>query len=149
MQAVKQMSVQVIQNERTAGFMPSYDGAKMEGSEKGFSFFDLVDMLNPLQHIPVLNIAYRALTGDEIKPISQIVGGAVFGGPAGAAMGIANIALHDATGNDVPGHIQALASGRLETAESVSVQAEKIAYDDLPVALLSFAQMPLPGVERA
>ena len=34
--------------------------------EDGFTFADFLDIINPLQHIPVLSTLYRHLTGDTI-----------------------------------------------------------------------------------
>ena len=56
--------------------------------EDGFSFSDIIDIINPLQHIPIINSAYRKITGDTIAPAMQIVGGALFGGPIGAITSI-------------------------------------------------------------
>ena len=41
----------------------------------GFTFFDFLDVINPLQHIPVVSTLYRSLTGDEIDPASHGVAG--------------------------------------------------------------------------
>ena len=43
----------------------------------GFTFLDFIDMINPLQHIPLVGSAYRELTGDEIDPASRVIGGTV------------------------------------------------------------------------
>ncbi len=48
-----------------------------------FGFADLLDVINPLQHLPGVGIAYRAATGDDIKAPMRILGGALFGGPIG------------------------------------------------------------------
>lgn len=80
-------------------------------SDGSFGFLDLVDMVNPLQHIPLVNMIYRGLTGDEIKPISQIIGGAAFGGPLGAAGGIASAIVKNETGKDLGAGIMASAFG--------------------------------------
>lgn len=69
-----------------------------------FGFGDIIDMVNPLQHIPLIGHVYRSLTGDEIKPISQIVGGSIFGGPAGAAIGLVNTVIREETGDDMAGN---------------------------------------------
>ncbi len=141
----------MVKNERMGGFVPSYGGsesvqsADASGEQSGdFSFFDLVDMVNPLQHIPVLNLAYRAITGDEIKPISQIIGGAAYGGFAGAASGLVNAIVEEETGDNIGGHIASFAFGRDRPTPPDLIDQEQIAYDDLPVTLLSFAQAPLP-----
>lgn len=73
------------------------DGDKGEG----FSFWDLVDMINPLQHIPVVSTIYREITGDKINNAARIVGGAVFGGFAGAIIGGVNAIAAQETGKDV------------------------------------------------
>lgn len=98
-----------------------------------FGFFDLIDMINPLQHIPLLNIAYQKITGDTIKPISRIVGGTVFGGPAGAASGLITTVIEDGTGRSPLSNVMSLARGD---------EKNRQAYNDLPPELLSFAEMP-------
>ena len=75
---------------------------------EAFGFGDLIDMINPLQHLPLVNIVYRELTGDEIRPIAQIIGGGVFGGPAGVASGLVNTVVEYETGKDLTGNVVAL-----------------------------------------
>lgn len=77
--------------------------------EDGFSFGDLLDLINPLQHIPIISNVYRAVTGDQIAAGPRLLGGGLFGGPIGLAVSMANLAVEDATGNDVGGHILAAA----------------------------------------
>ncbi len=73
-----------------------------------FGFGDLIDMVNPLHHLPVVGHVYRELTGDEIKPIGQIMGGALFGGPLGAASGLINVVIQQETGKDMAGNAFAI-----------------------------------------
>lgn len=79
---------------RTAGAMP-------QGGE-GNSFMDflgnLVDVVNPLQHIPVVSSLYRRLTGDQIGGAAMIAGGALYGGPIGGAVAAANVAIAQESG---------------------------------------------------
>lgn len=123
-----------IRDERTAAPLPVYDrftlgetaqtdtgGLKMglagEGDKAApagsapYTFGDVIDMINPLQHIPILGNIYRSITGDEIKPFSRIVGGALFGGPVGAAVSTANVVATDRTGRDLAGNARALFQG--------------------------------------
>ena len=67
-------------------------------------FVDLVDIVNPLQHIPVVNHFYREGTGDEIKPAAQILGGGLFGGVIGMATATANSVIESQTGQDMASH---------------------------------------------
>ena len=48
-----------------------------------FSFKDVLDTLNPLQHIPVVSAVYRELTDDRPGAVARLAGGALYGGPIG------------------------------------------------------------------
>jgi hypothetical protein len=74
----------------------------------GFTFGDLVDLVNPLQHIPVVSWAYRAITGDQIAPGAMAIGGALFGGLAGFSLGTAEAMIKSSSGKDTGGHLFAL-----------------------------------------
>lgn len=65
------------------------------------SIGDFVDIINPLQHIPVVSSVYRHVTGDEIKPPARILGGGIYGGPIGMASAMANAVVEDQTGKDI------------------------------------------------
>jgi len=54
------------------------------------SFGDIIDVINPLQHIPVISTIYRAVTGDEASVGAQVAGGAIFGGPIGMLFSLAS-----------------------------------------------------------
>src|SRR5439155_22447572 len=41
------------------------------------SFKDLVAIVNPLQHIPIVGSIYRAATGDDIGFMPRVIGGAL------------------------------------------------------------------------
>lgn len=69
------------------------------------SFNDLIDTINPLQHIPGISSIYRDLTGDQISNQARIAGGALYGGPIGFVASMINSAVDLATGEDIGGHI--------------------------------------------
>lgn len=69
-----------------------------------FSFDDVLDIVNPLQHIPIASMLYRHLTGDTIKPMAQIIGGGIYGGPVGAVIGTVNAVVQGMTGKDMAGN---------------------------------------------
>ena len=77
----------------------------------GFNFLDLLDVINPLQHIPFVSTLYRALTGDTIAPAARVAGGALFGGPIGAAVSLVNSIVADWSGKDVSDHVVAFFTG--------------------------------------
>ena len=49
------------------------------------SFHNLLGIVNPLQHLPVIGTLYRAITGDKIGTPEKIAGDALYGGVWGAA----------------------------------------------------------------
>lgn len=93
-------------NPETAQTALSYQAPNAQGTpntsqSESFGFGDLIDMINPLQHIPIVSQLYRNFTGDTIRPIGQIIGGALYGGPLGAASGLINTVIQEETGKDL------------------------------------------------
>lgn len=105
-------------------------------NEEPFGFGDLVDIVNPLHHIPLVGTLYRHMTGDQIRPSSQIIGGTLFGGALGAAGGIANAIIQEETGNDVGEHALQLAGLSDETTPNSGAQ------NSAPVTQLAAAEIP-------
>jgi len=64
----------------------------------GFSFKDLIDMVNPLQHIPVIGTLYRHITGDAINTVPKIAGDTLYGGLEGFAGSVADTIFEKITG---------------------------------------------------
>ncbi len=62
--------------------------------EDGFTFGDIIDIVNPLQHIPIISNIYRKISGDTIAPAMEIAGGALFGGPIGAFTSMISVAFN-------------------------------------------------------
>ena len=75
------------------------------------SFSDVLDTLNPLQHIPVVSTIYRQLTGDTLANGARVAGGALFGGPIGLLSSLIDSAVEGETGNDIGGNVFAYLSG--------------------------------------
>lgn len=86
--------------------------------EDGFGFDDFLDMINPLQHIPIISTLYREITGDEITPGSRIVGGGIFGGGIGLASSVVNTVIEAETGKDIGEHVASVFTGDDEEANS-------------------------------
>jgi hypothetical protein len=122
-------------------------------SEEPFGFGDLLDMINPLQHVPVVGHIYRSMTGDDIKPIGRIIGGALFGGAAGAAGSLVSVVVEQETGRDIAGNAIALVTrseaptfkSAAAMPETTLENAQRVAenyYGDLPASLLAFTAPP-------
>ncbi len=73
--------------------------------DDGPSFFDVLDIINPLQHIPVVSSIYRAVTGDEISHVPRVLGGGLFGGLFGAIAALVNVIVDEITGSDIGEHV--------------------------------------------
>jgi len=75
--------------------------------EDGFEFTDFLDVVNPLQHIPVVGMVYRSLTGDELGNGARVVGGGLFGGVFGLAGAAIDAVVDAVTGEDTGAHVMA------------------------------------------
>jgi hypothetical protein len=61
----------------------------------------IADVINPLQHIPLVGALYRHITGDEINPMARLAGDTLYGGPIGAAFAAVDIGCQKITGHDM------------------------------------------------
>ena len=110
---------------RSSGFIDTETRTETEKSttassfvgEDGVTFSDFLDVVNPLQNIPVVSSYYRESTGDEASVMSKLAGGALYGGLfgigaiAGFAASLVNTILENQTGKDVGGHVLATLQG--------------------------------------
>lgn len=69
--------------------------------DDSLSFGDVLDIVNPLQHFPIVGTLYRAVTGDTIKTLPKIAGDALFGGIPGLASSVADSIFQKITGKNV------------------------------------------------
>lgn len=76
-------------------------GEQTAAGESGLGFLDMLDIINPLQHLPVIGTIYRALTGDTISDAARMAGGALYGGPLGVITALANVVVEAETGSDI------------------------------------------------
>lgn len=112
---------------------------KADTQAEKFSFFDFLDVINPLQHIPIVNNIYREVTGDKINNAARIAGGTLFGGMVGAALGIVNAVTVNESGQDVGGIVmskmgfthpdQAVAAAK----STDNLSTPQVATKDIPV----------------
>ncbi len=83
---------------------PVIDGGHNGGSVEirgDMSFWDFLDIINPLQHIPIVSTVYREITGDTIQPSMRVMGDILYGGVIGGMASIANAVIEQSTGKDV------------------------------------------------
>src|ERR1700685_4561438 len=97
------------------------------GGAWDFSFHNLLSIINPLQHLPVIGTLYRAITGDTIGTPEKIAGDTLYGGLWGAVASLADSAFQAVTGKDVGDTVLALFTGDHDkptaVASNVSITA--------------------------
>lgn len=77
-----------------------------------FGFGDFIDVINPLQHIPIVATIYRNLSGDQIGMAPRVIGGALWGRIGGFVAGIVNSVVEWFTGKDIGDHIYSAIWGK-------------------------------------
>ena len=87
-----------------------------------FSFNDVLDIINPLQHIPIVATLYRNMSGDQIGMAPRVIGGALWGRIGGFVTGVVNAVVSWFTGKDIGDHVYAALFGKPgESAGGVAV----------------------------
>ncbi|MBF0369991.1 MAG: hypothetical protein HQL52_11105 [Magnetococcales bacterium] len=95
-----------------------------EGKQAGFG--DLLDTVNPLQHLPVVSQLYRQNTGDNIGNLPKLLGGTLVGtltgnAPMAAVSAVADILVKESSGRDVGENILALVTPPTTPRENYTV----------------------------
>jgi len=93
-----------------------------------FSFDDLIDIVNPLQHLPVVGTIYRAITHDTIKTPEKIAGDTLYGGLWGFVSSVADTAFQAITGKNFGDTVLALFTGGSDQ-KPTAVAATKMQND--------------------
>ncbi len=91
---------------------PSGDGKGT--AQASFGFGDLLDIVNPLHHIPVVSSIYRELSGDEISGPARMAGGTLYGGPVGFVASAFDTIMAAGSGEDMGGQVMAAVFGEEE-----------------------------------
>lgn len=137
--------------------------------EVDMTFDDVVDIVNPLHHVPLVGTGYRAVTGDTISPHAQMIGDVLYGGPTAIFSAGVNAALRQETGQDAGQLALAAVRGDLEPAadpparqasaltvaaaptvgETVGPPVGQGAAGQAPTGQVPAGQMPIAQVPRA
>jgi len=124
--------------------------------DDGPSFHDVLDIINPLQHIPIINTIYRHLTGDEEGAVADVGGGALWMGPVGLVGALADLAVKSETGKSIGDNIlswlgledddDTAKTAEAQTQQQVQQQAQQVAAVTAPLpAITAQALAPLPA----
>ena len=140
-------SLQGDTTEMRLGLASEGEPATSGSPEQPFGFGDLFDIINPLHHIPIIGSFYRDMSGDQIRGPGRVIGGALFGGPLGAAGAMINMLVEFDTGRDISGHAVDMAKGNKQKAEKTSqtISSFEQKTQDLKVSELSKALLAYQG----
>jgi len=98
--------------------LPDNGGQGQFWSGDAPSFKDILDTINPLQHLPVISTLYQKLTGDVPSSGANIVGGGLIGGPLGLLSAVFNEIVKTQTGKDIGGNILAMINGESSSTQT-------------------------------
>lgn len=107
--------------------MESGDSLKLWNKES-FSFWDILDIINPLQHLPIVSTLYRSVGGNSIGAVARVIGGALYGrigGIASMVSSVVNAVIGVITGKDVGERIYAMLFGGSEVSQGQTVVASQ------------------------
>lgn len=85
------------------------------------SFDDVLDVVNPLQHLPIVGTIYRALTHDQIKTPEKVAGDTLYGGPMGLVSSLADVAFEKITGHNFGDTVLAMFTGHYSDEKTTAV----------------------------
>jgi len=92
------------------------------GPDRKFGWDDFADLINPLQHIPLVNLAYRAVTGDQIYGAGRLMD--LGFGPVAGASTVFELAYQSATGRDLEYEAVAAVFGPAPDTETAALYAD-------------------------
>jgi hypothetical protein len=123
---------------------PTADGAPNGESGMGNFFNHVLDVVNPLQHLPVVGTLYRAITGDKIGAVEKIAGDTLYGGLWGAVGSVADVAFEAATGKDFGATMLAMVTGSHDAPTAVADATPHKDFGDRLWAMLTGSQDDAP-----
>lgn len=87
--------------------------APASSDDTGKSFFDnLLDVINPLEHLPIVSAIYSNLTGDKPNDFTQVAGDTLYGGPLGLLSSVGNLVFRDVTGKTIGDTVWSWVAGK-------------------------------------
>lgn len=116
-------------------------------ADQDFGFADFIDMINPLQHIPIISSIYREATGDTISPTMKVAGGAIFGGPLGAIGSLIGAIYEQSSGEEIESTVAGWFGDSKSPAKPAAdnIQLADIQWNQPAVNFGLAAATPLPA----
>lgn len=103
----------------------SASGNAKTSTAEPFSLGELLDIVNPLQHIPGVNTLYRAITGDEASVRSRVAGSSLYG-MVGGPLGMAGLVAGNLAEMKISGVLDAEKT-QIDSSTALNIIEQKIA----------------------
>lgn len=129
-----------------AAAAPAPVAAPSTNDDGELTFHDLLDIVNPLQHLPIISTIYRAITGETIKTFPKIAGDTLYGGVTGFASSIADTIFTKITGKSVGDTVLGWLEDEFSPAHPSTPQTG-VASTAAPAALA--ANIPITNTQQA
>ena len=141
------MSIDAATSATTAPATPQADQKpSSKSSDWDFSFHNLLDIINPLEHLPIIGTIYRAITHTHIGIPERIAGDALYGGLWGAVSGVADAAFEAVTGKDFGSTVLAFFTGHHHDTAVAANTANKLDIGTVTVTpALQLPSLQSPG----
>jgi hypothetical protein len=130
-----------------------FDRSATDAGTTTMSFGDFLDMINPLEHIPVVSAVYRAATNEQINPVSRTVGDILYGGLMGGASAVlgglsavADAGIEAQTGKTAGGMVVAALFGSDDGKNAIQVAD---AENTVSSSNIDNARLPVQETEPA
>ena len=137
------MSIDAATSATTQPAAPQADAkSPSKSSDWDFSFHNLLDIINPLEHLPIIGTLYRAITHTHIGIPERIAGDALYGGLWGAVSGVADAAFEAVTGKDFGSTVLAFFTGHHHDTAVAANTASTPKVDIGTVAVTPALQLP-------
>lgn len=91
-----------VERRREAVLPPLAEG-QYEPQPATITFSQFLSGLNPLQHLPVVGMVYRAITGDVPPTVMRVAGGFLLGGPVGGIITAVSAAAEEIFNRSIAG----------------------------------------------
>lgn len=142
-----QIAHQAVENTHHLDSAREKGKTHLDDPPQDFTFGDFLDIINPLQHLPIVSVIYRAITGDQIKPAMRILGDIAYGGPTGFMSSCAQVLFESIFGDDIGGTAISLLTGGEDDKKSAKIASATV---DRSAQLASTdPSVPVPDPARA
>lgn len=128
--------VDIYPDSKASAAVESADASAGKGTSSdffgadGIGFRDVLDAINPLNHIPIVSDLMKEATGHQVSTASRLVGGTLLGGPIGFVTALASVIFEGSTGSSPAEAAYAALSGENTTEVAANAAAAKTAENE-------------------